>query len=67
MSDLDDLMDKDLPLSRDDLQKLVAYHRKNREAGPRPKKETGPQPTISLTALGLVKPSAPSTPIKRRI
>ena len=34
-----ELMDRDpLDLSSGDIERIIAYHRKNREAGPRPKK-----------------------------
>lgn len=63
-----DIMDND-PLSNtpDDINVIIAYHRKNRanaEAGIKAKKETGPEVKIDLIALGMVK--APE-PFKRRI
>ncbi len=66
MSDLDDLMDKDvLSLTTEDIDNIIAYHRKNRDAGPRPKKEAGPQAKINITTLGL-KAAVPAPTIKRR-
>ena len=65
--ELNTIMDKDpLSLSPDDITQIVAYHRRNREAGPRPKRETGPTPKIDLGALKLTSPTV-SEPIKRRI
>ena len=61
------IMDKDpIALTPSDISAIIAYHRRNRESGPRPKKETGPVAKIDLNAIGL-KPSVPANPIKRRI
>jgi len=67
MSDLDELMSLDpLGLTNADIDAIIAYHRKSKEAGPKPRKETGPTMKVDLTLLGL-KPSAPAAPkINRR-
>lgn len=79
MSDLDDLMDLDpLEMTTDDIDKLIAYHRKNRAMlesgvrGAKPKKDTGPKKSISLAGLiaGLKKTEPtepkPTETFKRR-
>ena len=63
---IDHIMDKDpLELTKDDISTVVAYYRRQREAGPRPKKEKGPEPKIELQSLGLGP--APVAPIHRRV
>lgn len=68
MTDLDRIMNEDpLNLTKEDLDALIAYHRKARanfELGTKSKakKETGPQQTINLESLGLV----PKPPPMRR-
>ena len=61
-----ELMDREvLDLSSSDIDRIIAYHRKNRESGPRPKKETGPTAKLDLASIGLA-PKPTSNPIKRR-
>lgn len=72
MSDLDDLMNTDpLKLTKADLDAIIAYHRKVRASGIKPKKESGPKASADaaslLDTLGLSKrkeiapPRAPSS------
>lgn len=62
-----ELMDRDpLDLSSGDIERIIAYHRKNREAGPRPKKETGPTAKLDLASIGL-GPKTPTKLINRRV
>lgn len=64
MNELNDLMDLDpLNLSSQDIEKLVALYRKQRsdyKSGIKPKKETGPRPSISAEKLGLVNQPKPA-------
>ena len=66
---LNELMDRNpLDLTQDDITRLVAHYRQQREAGPRPKKETGPTAKLDLNKLG-IKPTVPQPAgpaIKRR-
>ena len=66
---LNELMDRNpLDLTQDDLARLVNHYRAQREAGPRPKKETGPTAKINLASLGLKAPEVPAgSIIKRRV
>lgn len=69
INDIDLLQSIDpLELSKQDIDKIIAYHRNQRalrEAGKgKAKKDTGPKTTLDLTALGL-KPAAPK--ITRRV
>jgi hypothetical protein len=60
MTDLDELMSKDpLELSKQDIDEIIAYQRKNRalrEAGVKVKKGTAdgpPKPKLTLASLGI--------------
>lgn len=60
MSDLDDLINTDpLALTKADLDGIIAYHRKARASGAKPKKDTGPKTSGDgaslLDSLGLGK------------
>ena len=68
-----EVVDKEPPLSEDDLSVIIAYHRKNRaflaEGGTKAKgkKALGTAKTkIDLGALGLLKAAPPVAPVKRR-
>ena len=66
-STLNELMDRNpLDLTIDDLARLVAYYRAAREAGPRPKKETGPTAKLDLSSLGIKAPAPTGPTMKRR-
>lgn len=71
MSEIDDLMSLDpLELSEQDIDKIIAYQRKQRqnfELGVKPKKEKGPSVSLDsvMTVLSANKPAA--EPIKRRV
>lgn len=41
-------------LTPDDIDKLILYHRRNREGGLRPTKDEGPAKKIDLAALGVM-------------
>jgi hypothetical protein len=60
MNDLEDLFNRQPPLSEDDLAKIIAHMREQRtifDAGGKPQKVTGPKAgAVDLTALGLAKP-----------
>ena len=70
MNDIDWLMSLDpLEWKTDgpEITATIAYHRNQRamrEAGKKPKKDTGPKTTLDLTKLGL-RPAAPK--INRRV
>lgn len=65
-TEIDELMDRaDLVYTPDEIGKLIAYYRKAREAGPRPKKEKGPEAKINLAEIGL-KAAPTGSAIKRR-
>lgn len=68
INDIDLLMSLDpLELSKQDIDVIVAYHRNQRalrEAGKKPKKDSGPKTVLDLTKLGL-RPAAPK--INRRV
>lgn len=75
MSEIDELMNLDpLHLSEQDLDKIIAYQRKQRqnfELGIKPKKEKGP--TVSLDSVvasltkHVIRPEPVITPGKRRV
>jgi hypothetical protein len=77
MNDLDDFMDMDpTEMSSQDIDKIIAYHRKHRQQmanGPkkRAKKETGPKQNVDVSALlaeivsGSPEPAAPVTKMRR--
>lgn len=67
-TEIDELMDRaELAYTPEEIGKLIAYYRKAREAGPRPKKEKGPEAKIDLGQIGLVAKPAPGSQIKRRV
>lgn len=66
---IDELMDRDpLQLTSQDIDAIIAYHRKARASanGKRPKKDSGPAPDLTelLTNLGAAPVAAPT--IRRR-
>lgn len=72
MSEIDDLMHLDpLKLSEQDLDKIIAYQRKQRqnfELGIKPKKETGPKVSLDSVIGALTNiPKAEPAPMKRRV
>lgn len=68
INDIDLLMSLDpLELSKQDIEVIIAYHRNQRamrEAGKKPKKDSGPKQVLDLTKLGL-RPATPK--INRRV
>jgi len=69
-NELDELMDRDpLELTREDIDKIIAHHRKNRglvEAGKRPSKERGPAPSLDGVLKNLTA-GLPKAGIARKI
>lgn len=65
-SEIDALMDLDpLSLTAENIDEIIAYHRKARAGGPKPKKDSGPKLDISALVQGMTE-SAPSVAGKIR-
>lgn len=69
-NEIDELMSLDpLTMTVDDLDAIIAYHRKNRanaELGIKPPKASGPKLKLDLKAMGLIQPK-PVESVKRRV
>jgi hypothetical protein len=68
MNDLEELFNRQPPLSEEDLSRIIAHYREQRaifDAGGKPAKAVGPKAgAVDLAGLGLAKPKATFSGIK---
>jgi hypothetical protein len=67
-NEIDTLMDLDpLELTSTNIDAIIAYHRKARGAGAKPKRDDGPKADISEVLKGMFDiPPAPAAGVRRR-